>query len=132
MSGQWIIERSYEHHEPIEMTDQITIEHIMPQTLNDEWRQQLGDNSYQVHDKYLHTIGNLTYSGYNSEMGNEPFETKKRILSQSHFELNKRIIQSETWAEEEIVKRAEELAQRALVIWKRVNLRDESELAGRP
>jgi len=113
------LERSYEHHEPIEMTDQITTEHIMPQTLNDEWRQQLGDNSYQVHDKYLHTIGNLTYSGYNSEMGNAPFETKKGVLSQSHFELNKHIIQSETWAEEKIVKRAEELAQRALVIWKR-------------
>lgn len=113
------LERSYQHHEPIEVTDQITIEHILPQTLNDAWLQHLGSNAYHIHDKYLHTIGNLTYSGYNPEMGNESFEFKKSILTQSHFELNRRIIQSETWGEDDIIKRGEELAQRALLIWKR-------------
>ena len=103
------------------MTEQITIEHVMPQTLNGAWLQLLGDNAYQVHNKYLHTVGNLTYSGYNSEMGNESFEFKKGILAQSHFELNRRIIHSETWSEDDIVRRAEDLAQRALLIWKRAS-----------
>lgn len=113
------LEQSYDHHEQIAMTDKITIEHIMPQELNAEWREQLGSNAPEVHDKYLHTIGNLTYSGYNSAMSNSPFATKKNILKDSHFELNRHIVQTENWTETEIQARARELANRALVIWKR-------------
>jgi len=113
------LERSYEHHELIEMTDQITIEHVMPQTLSDEWRHELGDNAEAIQEKHLHTIGNLTYSGYNSEMGNSSFSEKKGVLGQSHFELNRGIIESDGWTEAEIQSRATELADRALSIWKR-------------
>jgi uncharacterized protein with ParB-like and HNH nuclease domain len=113
------LEQSYEHHEPIEMTNQITIEHIMPQTLSDDWHQELGEDAEPIQEKYLHTIGNITYSGYNSEMGNSTFSEKKEILSQSHFELNRQIIDSVRWTEIEIESRARELADRALSIWKR-------------
>ena len=113
------LERSFDHHEPIQMNDNITIEHLMPQTLSDEWREHLGNNAEQTHLIYLHTIGNLTYSGYNSEMGNQSFDHKKKILSQSHFEMNKQIIEAEHWAREEITARAEAMADRALIIWAR-------------
>lgn len=113
------LELSFDHREPVEMNDRITIEHIMPQTLNDGWRKHLGEDFEQTHERYLHTIGNLTYSGYNSELGNEPFEHKKAILSQSHFEMNRQIIESDKWTREEIEGRAEALAERALTIWKR-------------
>jgi len=115
------LEESYEHHEPIQMHDAITIEHLMPQTLNDWWKEHLGPDYREVHEKYLHTIGNLTYSGYNPEMGNDPFDQKKQVLAQSHFELNRDIIQCAQWSAEEIKARAAKLADRALVIWKRDN-----------
>ena len=113
------LEQSFDHHEPIEMSDTITIEHIMPQTLSDEWREHLGENVDQTHGIYLHTIGNLTYSGYNSEMGNQPFDQKRNVLKQSHFEMNRQIIESEQWTRNEITDRAAAMADRALVIWKR-------------
>ena len=55
--------------------DEYTIEHIMPQNerLPVEWQQELGSNWQEVHEKYLHTIGNLTLTGYNSELSDRPF-----------------------------------------------------------
>ena len=113
------LEESYEHHEPLQMGETITIEHIMPQTLNDWWKEDLGPDYSETHERHLHTIGNLTYSGYNPEMGNAPFDEKKQVLAQSHFELNRDIVQSTRWMAEEIKSRAAKLADRALVIWKR-------------
>ena len=113
------LERSFDHHESVEMNDGITIEHIMPQTLSDEWREHLGENHNQTHAIYLHSIGNLTYSGYNTEMGNQAFTHKKSILKQSHFEMNRQIIESEQWTRTEITDRAVAMADRATVIWKR-------------
>jgi len=113
------LEKSFEHHEPIEMTDRITIEHLMPQTLSEEWRQELGAEFYRVYEDLLHSVGNLTFSGYNQEMGNEPFQYKKQILAQSHFELNRSILSASQWTEQEIRSRAKELADRAVQIWRR-------------
>lgn len=113
------LERSFEHHEPIEINENITIEHVMPQTLSEEWIEELGEDAEQTHATYLHTIGNLTYSGYNSEMGNQPFEYKKKILEQSHFEMNRQIVEAEQWTRTEIEARAEAMADRALLIWPR-------------
>lgn len=118
------LEASYEHHEPVEMGDPITIEHLMPQTLSESWKEQVGQDYAEVHERYLHTIGNLTFSGYNTEMGNEPFEHKKRILKQSHFELNRDIVKADTWTEAQIRARASDLADRALTIWRREGYAD--------
>lgn len=111
------MERSFEHKEPVEISDQITIEHIMPQTLDDEWRKMLGYNADEVYSRLLHTIGNLTFSGYNKEMQNFSFEKKKSILSESHFELNTDVLTYGIWNEESILARAKRLADRALTIW---------------
>jgi hypothetical protein len=113
------LEESFEHHEPIEITAKITIEHLMPQTLNDEWRQELGPEFYRTHEELLHSIGNLTFSGYNPDMGNKPFGYKKQILAQSHFELNRSILSASRWTEQDIRDRAKELADRAVQIWRR-------------
>ena len=54
-----------------------TIEHIMPQTLNGDWKAMLGDNFEEIQDKYLHTFANLTLTGINSELSNKAFEIKR-------------------------------------------------------
>ena len=66
-----------------------TIEHIMPKTLTNQWISMLGENYKVIHEKYLHTIGNLTLTKYNSEMSNKPFPVKKDyIVKNSALRLN--------------------------------------------
>ncbi|GAA9158822.1 hypothetical protein BTM353_15310 [Helicobacter pylori] len=59
-------------------TKGLTIEHIMPQTLTEKWKRDLGENFQAIHDKYLHTIGNLTLTGYNDKYSNKSFKKKTR------------------------------------------------------
>ncbi|GAA7987654.1 DUF262 and DUF1524 domain-containing protein [Helicobacter pylori] len=67
---------NFDTKEPID-TKGLTIEHIMPQKLTEEWERNLGENFQEIHNKYLHTIGNLTLTGYNQEYGNKSFQEKK-------------------------------------------------------
>ena len=113
------LESSFGHKEPADPDDGATIEHIMPQTLTPEWKEMLGAQWAEEHDKWLHTIGNLTFSGYNVELGNRPFEEKRRILADSHFELNKGVLSRDTWDASAIGGRARELGERSLLMWKR-------------
>ena len=53
----------------------------MPQTLSDEWREDLGSDATDVHNQWLDTVGNLTLTGYNSELSNKPFAEKKVALA---------------------------------------------------
>jgi len=64
------------------VTDNLSIEHIMPQNknLSADWQRMLGDDWEVVKDRYLHTLGNLTLTGYNSELGDKPFAEKKDLL----------------------------------------------------
>jgi predicted transport protein len=99
-----------------------TIEHIMPQNenLSDEWKRELGDNWKEVHKKYLHTIGNLTLTGYNSELSDRPFKEKRDInggFADSPIRLNRSLAKLESWNEEEIIKRAKSIAELAAEIW---------------
>ena len=98
-------------------TIDLTIEHIMPQTLSQEWQKELGENWRETHRKYLHTIGNLTLTGYNSEMGNEPFTEKKKKFIESGLNLNAYIHKQTHWTEKEIRERSNILTKRALQIW---------------
>ena len=59
------------------MNGEATIEHIMPQTLTPIWRKELGDDAETIHAQYLHTFANLTLTGVNSELSNNPFTDKK-------------------------------------------------------
>jgi len=67
-----MIENEINPKEKVSLTEQISIEHIMPQTLSPTWKAELGKNFEQIHAQWLHTIGNLTLSGSNSELGNKP------------------------------------------------------------
>ncbi len=97
---------------------EIQIEHIMPQTMSPEWKEELGENWEKVHNTYLHTLGNLTLNGYNPELSNKPFKGKKEIgFNKSPFYLNESVRAAEVWNEAAIKKRAGELAERALKIW---------------
>lgn len=101
-------------------THEYTIEHIMPQTLTEEWEKDLGENFKEIHDKYLHTIGNLTKTGYNDKYSNKSFQEKKGMekdFKNSPLRLNQGLRDLESFGEEEIKKRANDLADLALKIW---------------
>ncbi|GAA7610572.1 DUF262 and DUF1524 domain-containing protein [Helicobacter pylori] len=76
--ARYYLERleNFDTKEPVN-TEECTIEHIMPQKLTEEWERDLGENFQAIHDKYLHTIGNLTLTGYNSEYSNRSFQEKR-------------------------------------------------------
>ncbi len=101
-------------------THEYTIEHIMPQKLTEEWERDLGENFQEIHNKYLHTIGNLTLTGYNSEYSNKSFKEKQGMekgFKDSPLRLNQSLRDLESFGEEEIKKRANDLADLALKIW---------------
>ncbi len=101
-------------------THEYTIEHIMPQKLTEEWEKDLGENFKEIHNKYLHTIGNLTLTGYNPEYSNKSFKEKQGMekgFKDSPLRLNQSLRDLESFGEEEIKKRANDLADLALKIW---------------
>ncbi|MUG95221.1 DUF262 domain-containing protein [Scytonema sp. UIC 10036] len=100
--------------------ENLTVEHIMPQTLTDEWKAMLGANAEQLHERCLHTLGNLTLTAYNSELSNKPFAEKLDYLSdKSSFVLNHYFRKVNAWNASEIQRRAEELAEIAIHVWPR-------------
>ncbi|WRA41699.1 DUF262 and DUF1524 domain-containing protein [Helicobacter pylori] len=110
---------NFERNERV-YTHEYTIEHIMPQTLTEEWKRDLGENFQAIHDKYLHTIGNLTLTGYNQEYSNNSFQEKRDMekgFKQSPLRLNQSLKDLESFGEKEIEKRANDLADWALEIW---------------
>ncbi|MCQ2768832.1 DUF262 and DUF1524 domain-containing protein [Helicobacter pylori] len=105
--------------EPVD-TQKCNIEHIMPQTLTPEWQRDLGENFEAIHEKYLHTIGNLTLTGYNNKYSNKSFQEKRGMengFKQSPLRLNQSLKDLESFGEKEIEKRANDLADWALKIW---------------
>ncbi len=112
---------NFERNERV-YTHEYTIEHIMPQILTEEWKRDLGENFQAIHDKYLHTIGNLTLTGYNSEYSNNSFQEKRDMekgFKQSPLKLNQSLKDDSesVFGEKEIEKRANDLADWALKIW---------------
>ncbi|BAW70567.1 rloF like protein [Helicobacter pylori] len=106
-----------------------TIEHIMPQKLTEEWERDLGENFQEIHDKHLHTIGNLTLTGYNPEYSNKSFQEKQGMekgFKDSPLRLNQSLRDLKSFGEEEIKKRANDLADLALKIWTYPNLNAET------
>ncbi|NBC41406.1 DUF262 domain-containing protein [Corallococcus exiguus] len=112
------IEEHHGHKEPAAFAN-ATIEHVMPQTLTDEWRSMIGDNVTEIHEQWVDLLGNLTLTGYNSELSNSPFPIKKQLLSDSHFEMNKWIAGKEKWTEVELRERTELVFAKTKEIWPR-------------
>ena len=112
-------------------TDEYTIEHILPQNedLRLEWRSALGPDWHEIQAKYLHTLGNLTLTGYNSEYSDQPFPEKRDMkggFRESPLRLNQGLGQLDTWDETTITDRAVRLAAEALQIWTRPALPTET------
>lgn len=110
------LEESFAHKEIVPF-DNLTVEHIMPQTLSEWWQIELGEDWEETHDLFLHTIGNLSLTAYNTELSNDDFPTKQKTLKESHLELNKYFSTISNWTRNEIEQRAEILAKKALEIW---------------
>lgn len=95
-------------------TDNLTIEHILPQKENAVlWKKSLGEEYSKVYEVYLHTLGNLTFTGYNSELGTKSFSEKKRIIRENSKAtiLNKCVLSANDWNEDAILTRAKNLAE---------------------
>lgn len=114
---------NWQRKEPVR-EGEYTIEHVMPQNenLSAEWRAMLGEDWEEVHDRKLHTLGNLTLTGYNSELSDLPFATKKALeggFDDSPLRLNRFLARATEWNEEAIEARAEELSEKAVEVWPR-------------
>ncbi len=120
---------NYNRKEQVNVDD-YTIEHIMPQNpdLSAEWKKMLGDSWKNIQDQYLHSLGNLTLTGYNSELSDRPFSQKKAIeggFNDSPIRLNDYMRKVDVWNEEQIQSRAKELSVKAKQIWFAPNLSQE-------
>lgn len=112
---------NYGNKAPI-IIENYTIEHIMPQnrSLSLEWQRMLGENWREVQKTYLHTIGNLTLTAYNSELSDHPFMVKmdmKGGFRESALRLNAYVVKLNEWNELRIKERATLLAGKARQIW---------------
>jgi len=120
---------NYKRKEFVNVDDN-TIEHIIPQNpeLSKEWQLMLGANWKEVQEKYLHTLGNLTLTSYNSELSDKPFSQKKTMeggFNDSPIRLNDFLRKVDVWNAENIEARAKELAEKARQIWFAPNLSQE-------
>lgn len=110
--------------------EEYTIEHILPQNknLSTKWQNDLGDNWKDVQEKYLHTLGNLTLTGYNSEYSDRPFHEKRDMeggFKDSPLNLNRDLRERESWNEDAIEARAKKLAELAVNVWAAPDLPEE-------
>jgi uncharacterized protein with ParB-like and HNH nuclease domain/predicted transport protein len=102
--------------------DEYTIEHILPQNenLSAKWRESLGPEWQQVQARWLHTLGNLTLTGYNAEYSDRPFSEKRDMqggFKQSPLRLNEGLGAMQIWDETAIQARAQRLAEQAITVW---------------
>ncbi|HNO71859.1 MAG TPA: DUF262 domain-containing protein, partial [Bacteroidia bacterium] len=110
------IEEWHAHKEQVPF-DELTIEHVMPQTLSEWWQHHLGEGWEIVHELFLHVIGNLTLTAYNTELSNDDFIEKRKRLGESHLEMNKYFQNMTDWKKEEIEKRSDDMSGIALKVW---------------
>ena len=115
--GKFILTRLelFNSKEKIDIDEDITIEHIMPRTLSDEWKELIGNNYRDLYDKYIDTIGNLTLTGYNPELSNKILKDKIDLYRESKFKfLNKDLVDLKEWNENIIINRTNRLISELL------------------
>ena len=126
-TSYWL--RRLENHgrkEPVPV-DEYTVEHILPQNqnLSVAWRDALGEEWQRVQETWLHTLGNLTLTGYNTEYRDRPFAEKREMkggFRESPLRMNKGLGELDTWDEDMICARAKRLTNKALKVWKAPSL----------
>ncbi len=108
---QSLIEEELTRNRPSLNDKLLQIEHIMPQTLSETWRNELGEKYQEIHDNYLNNIGNLTLIRHNQELSNHSFRDKKEIYeNNAGMQIAKnRITDQHQWGKEQIKNRAEYL-----------------------
>ena len=121
--------RRIENHDRKEAVpvDEYTVEHILPQNadLSRKWQVALGGEWQRIRDTWLHTLGNLTLTAYNSEYSDHPFQRKRDMpggFKESPLRLNKGLGALSDWNETAILERARRLAELATMVWKRPTL----------
>ncbi|MDX2255309.1 MAG: HNH endonuclease family protein [Pseudanabaenaceae cyanobacterium bins.39] len=110
--SKFILGKIEEHNTKVAVdfrNPKITIEHIMPQILEDSWKVELGEKFDEIQKNYLHNIGNLILTEFNSEIGNKSFEEKKRKLRTSSLNYRLDIIERNTWSEQSIKEHQENM-----------------------
>lgn len=118
---RWL-EESYGSKEPVDL-ESLTIEHVLPQTPTPDWRKTLGEDLEpgeefgQVHEALVHTLGNLTLTGYNSKLSNSSFPVKRAQLATSGVAMNQEMARQERWGRPQIHERADALAERVILEW---------------
>jgi len=117
------LEAFYGHKEKVD-PNTLSIEHVMPQTIKSgksgkAWQVMLGDRWKADHETYLHTIGNLTLTGYNQDLSNKPFPKKQAELVNSNLVLNQAFENVATWNADTIRSRGETLAAEVAKLWPR-------------
>ena len=95
---------------------------LIPQNphLSADWKSVLGIQEEEIQRKYLHTIGNLTLTAYNSEMSDSSFDDKLKMdggFQQSALRLNKYVVTQITWGERQVNERATQLGDVAKKAW---------------
>lgn len=110
------LEEAFGHKERVDLSN-ATIEHLMPQTMTKEWEDEVGPLADSVHARLKDTFGNLSLTGYNTELGNLPFREKKAKLATTHIELNRFVLSQERWDEDAISCRAQMLFETATELW---------------
>ena len=104
--------------------DNLQIEHVMPQSIGNNadgqnWKAMLGESWKDVQDSLLHTIGNLTLTGYNPELSNRSYDWKRAELAKSHLELNTHFSSVRAWTKEAIESRTQLLTKEVTTLWPR-------------
>lgn len=114
------LEASEGHKESVDL-EGLTIEHVMPQKIEGRngatWRNSLGEDWKETHARWVHTLGNLTLTGYNPDMGNAAFDVKRPMLAESHVVLNKAIAGQKEWGVDQIEARGSDLADKVVERW---------------
>lgn len=124
--------RRLENHDKKERisVENYTIEHVLPQNknLSTKWQLALGDDWQSIQEEYVHTIGNLTLTGYNSELSDRFFTEKRDMeggFASSPLTLNQSLRDHDTWNKESIQARSKLLADKMQTVWRYPNLSPE-------
>jgi len=117
------LELSAGHKEKVDLST-LTIEHVMPQTIKKDtngraWIEMLGNEWEAVHEVFLHTLGNLSLTGYNVELSNSPYQIKKAELLKSNVQLNKCFSEIAVWNKQTIEDRCGALSKILVGVWAR-------------
>jgi hypothetical protein len=118
------LEESYDAPEPVDFARaKLTIEHVLPQTPTPDWLDLLEADvtdeagPQELHELLVHTLGNLTLTAENARLSNNPFQRKQDIYQASALQMNREIADAPAWGKQQILARADQLADRAVRLW---------------